>query len=141
MDLIEKSIEDVKDGKSTLVILNNLCDKVIFSSNEAGIKSLFKFVSDNKKELENSYVIDKVVGSAAAFLMSFAKVESCYGITMSEGACDIFEGNEIKYSYITEVKKIMKNETTMCMMESLVKDLKTNEDAYNTLYDFFKDKI
>ncbi len=141
MNLMDKSLQDIKDGKYALVVLNNSGDEVLFTSNETGVKSLLKLVHENKEILKNSCVFDKVIGSAAAFLMAYAEVDICYGLTMSVRASDIFEGNEIKYSYVDEVPAIMKNENEMCLMEQLVKNAKTNEEAYEKLYEFFKDKI
>ncbi len=141
MDLGNKSYQDILDGKYTLVVLNNARDEILFTSTDSGVKGLLKLVRDNKDDLKNSYIVDKVIGSAAAFLMAYAKIESCYGITMSTRACDIFEGNEIKYGFDKETPQIMKNENEMCLMEQLVKDIKTKEEAFSALCDFFKDKI
>ncbi len=141
MNLMDKALRDIKDGKYTLIVLNNSSDKILFTSKDTGVKSLFKLVRDNKDILKKSCVFDKVVGSAAALLMSYAEVDICYGATMSARAIDIFEGNQIKYSYSNEVQAIMKNEDELCLMEQLVQNVNTNEQAYEALNEFFKDKI
>lgn len=138
MNLKEQAHQDILNGKYTLVVLDQTQENILFSSNDSGIKGLLKLVRDNKEDLKNSCIVDKVIGSAAAFLMAYAEIDSCYGLTMSERACDIFEGNRIRYSFDKEVPVIMKNETEMCMMEKMVIDLKTKEDAFETLCNFFK---
>ncbi len=140
MILRDKSLEDVRKGKYTLVVLSNNYDKVLFTSTESGIKGLLKLVINNKEDLKDCYIIDKVIGSAAGFLMAYAKIDSCYGLTMSSRACDIFEGNLIRYNFDEEVEAIMKNEKEVCLMESLVKDATSKEEAFNILCNFFEEQ-
>lgn len=141
MILRDKLLNEIKEGKYSLVVLNNNCDEILFTSTETGIKGLFKLVRDHKEELKSSYILDKVIGSAAGFLMAYAEIDTCYGLTMSSRACDIFEGNLIKYTFDKEVEFVMKNEQELCLMEQLVSDKKTKEEAYEALCEFFKDKL
>ncbi len=139
--LIEQSKKNILNGKYTFIVLDKEQSKVLFTSEEKGIKDLVKLVKEHKDELEGAYIFDRVIGKAAAFLVAHAKFEYCFGATMSEKACDILEGNEIQYGFDLEVPAIMKNETEQCLMETLVEDVNGTSEAVNILVDFFKDKI
>jgi len=65
-----------------LIILKN--DKTLFTSCEDGMRPLFEAINSlGSSTLEDSVVVDKIVGKAAALLLSYFKVKEVHCIVLS----------------------------------------------------------
>ncbi len=98
-------------------------DTVIYQDIGIGVKPIMRVIREKPSLLQNAVVIDKVIGKAAALLLTKYSVSVVYGLLMSKTAIKIFEKNNIEYHYIDLVDTI-KNRTgdALCPLEDCVKD-------------------
>ena len=111
--------------------------KVIHSVNGKGIRPLLNLYINNKEDLYESYVADKVIGKAAASFLVCAKVKEVFGKIMSESAVSLFKEYNIPVSYDLLIPDILNiGHTDICPMEKLVKDIDDLKDAVDALIKF-----
>ena len=84
--------------------------------------------------LENSFVVDKVVGKAAAMVMTLGKIKGCHAVTISKPALEWFRKCNVMVEYEKVVDYII-NRTGdgMCPMEQTVRALDDNKDIIEIL--------
>lgn len=106
----------IKDGK----IVNTECERGIapvIAMYEAGL-------------FEGAVVVDKVIGKAAAQIMTLGGVKHCYGITMSKSAVEYLEKNSIFVEYETLAEYIVnRSGDGMCPMEKAVENIEDPSEA------------
>ena len=133
------TINDLKE-----VLLNNFNTIVIYKSdasvivsNDRGVAPLMKLLKENKSQLKDSIVVDKVIGKAAALLMVYAKVKEVYTPVISSPALKIFKNNNIIIHYDKEVERIINRKGDgLCPMESLCLEIENPEEAYFRILEF-----
>ncbi|MFH0748574.1 MAG: DUF1893 domain-containing protein [Candidatus Bathyarchaeota archaeon] len=117
----------------SLMILKD--GKTLFASCEGGMQPLLQVISAvGLSHLENSIVVDKVVGKAAALLISYFKAKETYCIIISERARQVLDTQKIKYYYervIPEIKN--KLGTNICPFEKLVLTIEDPKEGYERL--------
>lgn len=88
--------------------------------------------------LKDAFVVDKVVGKAAAMVMTLGGIKGCHAVTLSKPALDWFknQGVEVEYDNLTE-HIINRTGDGMCPMEQTVMERSDNSDIISIL----KDKI
>ncbi len=106
-----------------------------YISQYGGIKPLLQPINIDKDYFEDAFVIDKVIGKSAAFLLIYSKVKKIHAFIMSEHAKNLLDLHNIPYSYDDLVPYIQNNLMTgMCPMEQSViniDDPKLALDALN----------
>ena len=115
---------------STLVVYEN---GEIKTFNERGLEPVLIYLKgDNFK---NSYVFDRTVGRAAAYLYVYGDADFVYAETMSKPAIKILKKNHIKYESPNIVKEIQnRTKTDLCPFEKLTKNVKDADEAYKLIY-------
>ena len=118
-------------GENNLVVIkgNNL-----YSYNERGIKSLIEILKTDKDFLKDSIVIDKLIGKAAASLLSYGQVKEVYTLLISEQAIPVFKKQHIHFEYIDKCPYIIRRDGKgMCPMEETVQDIEDPSVAFKAL--------
>lgn len=107
-------------GGLTLIV-EDRTGRVIYESKERGLRPLMECVEAHLAEMEGGTVRDKVVGRAAALLLSYAKVSSVYVEVASEGALEHLAKAGIKTEVETVIVPAILNEqkSDVCLMEKL----------------------
>lgn len=124
---LEIAKQIMKEKNLALVFVKN--GKVIFESSSSGIKDLFKAVTEF--DVEASSVADKIVGKAAAFLLTFSRVKEVFAQVLSKHALEVLKENGIPHEYETLVERILnRNRTDTCPFEKAVEECKTPEEAF-----------
>lgn len=81
--------------------------------------------------LKNAFVVDKIIGKAAAMVLTQAGVTGCYGITMSKTALQWLKNHGIVAEYETCVDAIINRAGNgICPMEETVKDSSDAGEAF-----------
>ncbi|MDR0983870.1 MAG: DUF1893 domain-containing protein [Ruminococcus sp.] len=109
----------IRTGTATCVFIKD--NKIIGKSTEKGIRPLLG------RDLSGVFVVDKIIGKAAAMLLTDGGAAKVYSDTMSAPAIELFTKYGIKFEYGTKVDAI-----TGCMMEKAVEgidDLKSGIKA------------
>ena len=124
--MINKYIEQINDNTS-FILING---ETIIKDKGNGVKPIINIINNNKSLLNNSIVIDKIIGKAAALLLTKYKVKQVSSLIMSQSAIDIFLSYGIEYSYKTLVANILnRSNTGLCPLEDVVKDTNDIEVA------------
>ena len=80
--------------------------------------------------LQDAFVVDKIIGKAAAMVMTLGGVKGCYGVTMSASAVHWLKEHHISVQYETCVDAIINRKGDgICPMEETVKELEDAEAA------------
>lgn len=108
--------------------------RIIFQSSGEMLHDLVACIKKHKKEMNNSIIIDKVVGLAAARLLVFARVKEVYAFIASEPAIKYLQKRNIAIHARTIVKNILnKDKTDICPMERRALNCKSDAEFYKSL--------
>ena len=103
----------------------------VFVSEDRGVAPLMKLLKEDKSQLIDSIVVDKVIGKAAALLMVFAGVKEVFTPTISSPAVEVFKNHDIKITFDSEVDRIINRKGDgLCPMETLCLDIDNPEEAF-----------
>ena len=84
--------------------------------------------------LEGAYVVDKIIGKAAAMIMTEGGVTGCYGLTMSRAAYDWLTDHGVKADCRERVDVIINRAGDgMCPMEETVLDIDDAKEGIEAL--------
>lgn len=130
------TIADIKDilleKQYTIVIYKS--NASVYVSNDRGVTPLIRLLKDNKMQLKEALVADKVIGKAAALLMVYAGVKEVYTPIISVPALQVFNNHNIIINYDKIVKRIInRNGDGLCPMETLCIDIESPETAFDIL--------
>lgn len=91
---LDKAIKKLHDENFCCVVIR---DDECFTSTDFGIKPLMIFLRQDKNFFQNAVIADKIIGKAAALLMTLGGAEQVYGEIMSEAAIGVLKENHIGY--------------------------------------------
>ncbi len=134
--MTDKNLNYIKDILSkenhTIVILKK--DASVLTSDDRGVSPLIKLLKEDKLQLQDSIIADKVVGKAAALLMIFGGVKEVYTPIISNPAIKVFNINNVKINYDIEVDRIINRKGDgLCPMETLCLDIDNPKEAFERL--------
>ena len=117
-----KDIDIAKEVLNTenlnLVVVKD--SKVIFKSDEKGIKPLYTVVNEIKDSLSGSSIADRVTGRAAAMLCKYSNIKELHTKLISENAVNFLRNTGIVFNYDESTPFIKnRNKTGMCPVETL----------------------
>lgn len=126
-------IEDLKNillkENHTIVIYKN--DASVYISNDRGVAPLMKLLKEDKSQLKDAMIADKVIGKAAALLMALAKVKEVYTPAISAPALQVFNYHNIEIHYDKVVERIVNRKGDgLCPMETLCLNIENPEEAF-----------
>lgn len=128
--------ELLKINGYTLAVLKE--DKVVFHSQERGLKPFYQLYREQPETLKGGVVADKVTGRAAAMLAVVSGVKEVYSDLISEKALQVLEDGGVKARYGGKAPYIVnRTKTGMCPMETLVLDAVLPEEGVKRLDEFF----
>lgn len=136
-----KNIKNLLYNKNyKMVVIKN--EKVLFTSFDRGIKPIFDLQNEiNHNEIENSFIGDRVIGKAAALILSNLKIKGIYSELISKDALNIFINNNIEVSYQKKVDKILnRTKTGLCPIEKMSK-YEDNVDKLLKNIEIFLDEL
>ncbi len=124
---IAKAKEAIAQGKASLAVINN--GKTVLTEQGRGIGPIIN--AYEKGLLGGSAVVDKIVGKAAAQIMSLGGAKHCCALTMSRSALEYLEKNKISFEYETLTDAITNREGNgLCPMEEAVKNIESPEEGF-----------
>ena len=123
---VASAVQLLRDGQAACVVLRN--GEIVRVESGRGVAPMIRLYEDSA--LQGAYVADKIVGKAAAMLMTLGGVSGCYALTVSRAALDWFVGHGIPVEYEVCAEYIV-NRTGdgMCPMEQTVKELTDATEA------------
>ncbi|MBN1561724.1 DUF1893 domain-containing protein [candidate division KSB1 bacterium] len=113
--------------------------EMIFESYDAMLKPLYVCLVERRAELAGATVVDKIVGRAAALLMTIGQVRDVFTPLASETARHVLESAGIQLCAEKIIPYIVNRDNTgMCPMEKLANDCETAEEFFVKLQDIIK---
>ena len=127
---VASALQLLRDGQAACVVLRD--GEIVRAETGRGVAPMIRLYEDGA--LQGAYVVDKIVGKAAAMLMTLGGVSGCYALTVSRAALDWFVGHGIPVEYEVCAEYIV-NRTGdgMCPMEQTVKELTDATEALAAL--------
>ena len=127
---VASAVQLLRDGQAACVVLRD--GEIVRAETGRGVAPMIRLYEDGA--LQGAYVVDKIVGKAAAMLMTLGGVSGCYALTVSCAALDWFVGHGIPVEYEVCAEYIV-NRTGdgMCPMEQTVKELTDATEALAAL--------
>ncbi len=119
----------IERGAGCVVIKDG---KIVKVKNERGVSPVMELYESG--ELKGAYVVDKIIGRAAAMLLILGGAEGCYGVVMSKGAKELLKTHGIGAGYETLAEFIQnRSGDGVCPMETAVKNISDPKDGYTAL--------
>lgn len=129
-NVISKAISLITDDKASCVVIRNgQIEELIHASGIAPVMKLY-----NEGTLKDAFIVDKIIGKAAAMILTHGEISGCYGVTMSSAAVEWLKDHHVSYEYGSCVSKII-NRTGdgICPMEQTVQMLNDEKEAIAAL--------
>jgi hypothetical protein len=121
----------------TIVIYKS--DASVVVSDDRGVAPLMKLLNEDKEQLRDSMIADKVIGKAAALLMVYGKVKEVFTPTISVPAIEVFKNHNVKITYDKIVERIINRKGDgLCPMETLCLNTDNPEEAFFKVNEFIK---
>lgn len=123
---IRSAINLISEGTASCVVIKE--NTIVKTECDRGIGPILRLYESGV--LKNAFVVDKIIGKAAAMVLTRAGVKGCYGMTMSAAALQWLKKHNIAAEYETCVEAII-NRTGdgICPMEQTVKETEDAEEA------------
>ena len=119
MDAIIAARQKILDGKAGCVIIKN--NKIIHDENGRGISPILDIYRQHPDKMKDAYLMDKVIGKAAAMVAICGKVKFVHAELICDSAVEILEKHNIKVTYTKRVKDILnRRRDGLCPMEKTV---------------------
>lgn len=133
--MIERNrMKSIEHAKAMILESNLSCYAYLevgtYTSQFTGIRPLLQPLNMDKSFFVNAFVVDKVIGKSAAFLLLYGKAKKVHAFVMSEHAKNLLDKYDIEYSYDELVPFIENNlKTDMCPMEKTVLNIEDIDEA------------
>ena len=123
---VASALQLLRDGQAACVVLRD--GEIVRAETGRGVAPMIRLYEDGA--LQGAYVVDKIVGKAAAMLMTLGGVSGCYALTVSRAALDWFVGHGIPVEYEVCAEYIVNRAGDgICPMEQTVKELTDATEA------------
>lgn len=130
--LIAKAQADIQAGTAGCIVIQG--DRVVYTSKARGIASLLSLLDELPELLQGAVIVDRIIGKAAAMLVTLGGVRRVYGVTMSVVARDYLNAHNIQLGYGRCIGMIQNRENTgICPMEAAVWELDDPVEAKEVL--------
>lgn len=122
----------IQAGEASCVVLRD--GEIVKTAVGNGVKPILGLLENEPEALKDAVVADKVIGKAAAMLLTLAGAQYVHGEIMSESGRRFLESRGIGRSYGTSVEAII-NRTgdDLCPLEKTVLDIEEPEEALPAL--------
>ncbi len=128
----KKAKKLINNKKASCIIIKN--NKIIRTENSHGINSLILIYENEPQILKDSFVVDKIIGKAAAMIIVLSGAKKVYGKSMSTAAFDYLEKHGCKADYGEKIDVISNRAGNgICPLENAVLDIDDPETGYQIL--------
>jgi len=119
-NILQQAVSMLDSNSAACIVIKD--DKIIKSGKSRGIGELLSFYDEGI--LSGAFVADKIIGRAAAMIITAAGSAGCHGSLMSRGAAKYLKEHRIPFSYKTLTEKIInRSGDGICPMEEAVYDI------------------
>lgn len=119
----------LEEKRLSLVITKD--GKILFESRSSGIRGLLKAIDILDKKIDGSSVADRVIGRAAALLLSSYNLKVIHVSTLSFGGLKVLKENSIPVKYDTLVPVILNMDGNgICPFEEFAMTIDNPQNAF-----------
>jgi riboflavin transporter FmnP len=127
----------IVSGVATCVAVKR--GKIVYQGTGGGVAPLVTLYENNRETLADAYVLDKVVGKAAAMILVLGGAKKVYGELMSKAAVDYLQTHNIKVTYGEKVGMIVNLAGTgICPLENAVLSIEDPAEGYAKLTEILR---
>lgn len=128
----EKAKRMIKEGQASCVIIKN--NKIIRTEIGQSIAPLISIYESEPEILKDAFVVDKVIGKAAAMMIVLGGANRAYGEIMSAAACNYLAERGCRAEYGERIEIVVnRSGDGMCPLENSVLDIDDPETGYHQL--------
>jgi hypothetical protein len=125
----EKARKMVKAEEVSCVMIKG--NKIIHTASGHGVAPLISVYENSPEILAGAFVVDKIIGKAAAMILALGGAKRAYGEIMSAAAYNYLTGRGIQAEYGERIDVVVNRAGDgMCPLESSVLDLDDPEAGY-----------
>ena len=107
---------------------------LLYTSHERGIAPIMNMLKRDQSYFHDCIIVDKIIGKAAAMLLTLSHAQYIHGQLMSINAMRYLDEHGIAYSYDHACDIIInRTGTGMCPMEETVANVNDSQAAYRAL--------
>ena len=129
---IDMAREDVEKRGFALSVVRD--GKRILQSKRPGISALVTAIDYDRFCLRGASAADRILGKAAAMLFVYSRVSRIFASLASRDASATLQEFGVPFESVKNVREILnRDQTSACPFESLVRDVKTPEEAFERL--------
>ena len=129
---LNKAIEYIKNGEATCIVMKD--GEIIDKTSGIGVKPILGFLESGS--LKGMQVADKVIGKAAAMLLTLGGVTYVHGEIMSKSGQDYLQKNGIANGHGLLVENIINRDgTDLCPLEKSVVEIDDLQEGYQAIKD------
>lgn len=137
MNDLELARMTLEENNLTLVAVRD--GKVIFASQDRGIKPMYNLLKEKGALAKDSVIADKVIGKGAALLCVHIGIKKLYTNLISQSARQVLEIHNIDYEFKNSCQYIKnRDETGYCPIEEMSMDIKDPVVLLDKLDEFLK---
>lgn len=131
-EIFDRAKEMIAAEEATFVVIRN--NQIIYHDKGNGVRPIMKVLDSNPEILKDAIIVDKIIGKAAAMMLSMGKSVRVHGNLMSQVAAEYLERKGIEHSYERCIN-VISNRTGdgICPLERAVADIEDEQEAYNKL--------
>jgi len=120
--ILAEALKLINTGKISCVIVNG--GAIVHKADGRGVSPLLKAYADQPEILHNAFVVDKIIGKAAAMILVLGRVNKVYGMIMSAAGRDYLERHGITAEFGRCVDVISNRERNgICPIEKSVMNI------------------
>ena len=134
---VEIAKKHLEEENIAIVVIKD--GKLIFQSNEKGIKPMYTLVTKMKEIAKGASIADRVIGKGAAMLCKHIGIKEVYSQLISENAIDVLEESNILYSY-DKICSYIKNrdKTDLCPIEKMATNIEHTDILLENIGEFLE---
>ena len=131
-DVLAEARKRILCGKASCVVIRG--KRIAWTASGHGVAPLLTLYERSPELLKDAWVVDKVIGKAAAMLLVLAGAAGAYGVLMSDAALLYLKSHGLRADSGRRVSRIL-NRTGdgVCPMERAVADTEDPEEGYRLL--------
>lgn len=131
-DILEEAKKMLRNSQASCVVIRK--KKIIHTANGRGVSPVLNLYDHTPWLLRDSFVVDKLIGKAAAVILVLGGATRVYGETMSAAGLEYLEEHGVRAEYGRYIDVISnRNRDGLCPLEQSVLELDEPEQALKSL--------
>lgn len=133
-EAMEEAKKLIKEEAASFVVIKE--GKIQYRDKGIGVRPIMQVLSKDKELLKGAVIVDKMIGKAAAMLLSMGGAVWVHGVLMSEAAENYLTARKIGFSFDESIPFVSnRTKDGLCPLEDAVAGVEDEREAYEKLKD------